>query len=74
MAKRRIKFSDQLRHAIETCGMTRYEISKRTGVAQPTLSRFMYGKGGLSVDGLDKIADCLGLNLAADKPSPKKGK
>jgi transcriptional regulator with XRE-family HTH domain len=70
--KRRLKFSDQLRRAIETSELSRYEISKRTGIAQSTLSKFMAGKGGLSVEGLDKIADCLGLNLTSD-PAAKKG-
>ena len=33
----------------------------------------MHGKGGLSMDGLDRIAECLDLNLtAADKPKTKR--
>lgn len=59
------KLTDQLRHAIQTCGKTRYVIAKETGLTQAVLSRFMHGTGGLSMDGLDKLGECLGLNLAA---------
>ena len=71
--KRREKLSDQLRRAIDGSGLSRYEISKRTGIAQATLSRFMAGIGGLSTDGLDKIADCLVINLTTDKPASSEG-
>ncbi len=53
--------------------MSCYEISKQTGIDTSTLSRFLHHKGGLSVDGLDRIADCLGLNLVQDAP-PRKSK
>lgn len=51
-----MKFSDQLRRLIETSGESRYAICKATGLQQATLTRFMQGKGGLSVEGLDKLA------------------
>ncbi|MHB1033514.1 MAG: helix-turn-helix domain-containing protein [Pirellulales bacterium] len=75
MAKKRIKLSDQLRRAIQESPKTRYRIWQETGLAESTLSKFMSGKGGLSVEGLDKIADCLGLNLTTEQvPKTKKGR
>jgi transcriptional regulator with XRE-family HTH domain len=64
-------FSDQLRDAIRDCGLTRYAIAKRSGIDQATLSRFMAAKGGLSVEGLDRIAESIGLRLVVEK---RKGK
>ena len=73
MGHRRIKLTDQLRRAIDGCGKSRYEIAKETGIDEATLSRFMHGKGGLSMDGWDLIAGCLRLDLvAATRPRTKK--
>lgn len=72
--RRTKKLSDQLRAIIDASEISRYEISKQTGIDQATLSRFMLGNGGLSIEGLDLIADCLGLRLTvAKQPSTKKG-
>ena len=71
---RRSKLSDQIRQAIETCGVTRYRIAKETGISQPTLSRFMSGERGLTMKALDKLADFLGLNITTGKrPRRQKG-
>ncbi len=75
MKPKRTKLTDQLRAAIEGSGKSRYQISLETGVDAATLCRFMKCKGGLSVDGLDKLGDCLGLELRAVKmPPAKKGR
>jgi transcriptional regulator with XRE-family HTH domain len=66
MEKRRARLSDQIRRAVDASGLSRYRISKRLGVAESTLSRFMSG-GGLSMENLDALADLLGLNIAAGK-------
>lgn len=73
MAKKRLTFSDELRRAIEGCGKTRYEISKETGIDQAILSRFMHGKGGLSMPNLDTLAELLGWHVATEG-SKQKGK
>ena len=62
MSKKRT-FSDGLRRVIKTCGKSRYQIWKETGIHQATLSRFVLGKRGLSMDVLDTLADCLGLTV-----------
>ena len=59
--------SDQLRHAIETCGKSRYQVSQETGIDQATLSRFMTGKGGLSMPVLDRLGAYLGLQIVMIK-------
>ena len=66
---KRRKLSDQVRLAVETCGMSRYRISKQTGIGQGTLSRFMSGERGLTTTALDTLAEFLDLRLTmAGKP------
>jgi transcriptional regulator with XRE-family HTH domain len=68
MAKdKQVRFSDQLRGLIESSGKSRYAISKETGIDEATLSRFMSGKGGLSIEGLDALAANLGLTITRTK-------
>jgi transcriptional regulator with XRE-family HTH domain len=73
MSDRPTKFSDQLRQAIDGCGLTRYAIAKATGIAESTLSRFMSGERGLPMKTLDRLAECLGLEIVL-RPKRKKGK
>ena len=54
---------DAIRKAIESSEETRYRIAKDAGIAQSQLSRFMSGETGLSVESLEKLADCLGLEI-----------
>lgn len=69
------EFRQQLIDAIEHSGMTRYAISKATGVPQSQLSRFVHGQEGLSVESINRICEVLGLRLVgpAKKSSNKKG-
>jgi transcriptional regulator with XRE-family HTH domain len=67
MAKQRMKLSEQLRHAIDSCGQTRYRIAKATGISEATLSRFMSGDRGLPMKTLDVLADHLNLNIVMTK-------
>jgi hypothetical protein len=51
-----------IQEAIRSSGVSRYRISKATGVDQGQLCRFMQGQpGGLSFESVDKVLDCLGL-------------
>jgi len=63
--------TDQLRKAIETANVSRYEISQRTGVAQQTLSKFVLRERGISLASLDAVAEFLGLELVKRK-KPKR--
>lgn len=69
--KRKLKLSDELRKAIAEADFSRYRLWQITGIDEATLSRFMTGKGGLSVDGLDRIAEALGLHITVQKPKRK---
>ena len=73
MKHKPIKLSDQIRQAIDGCGMTRYQISQDTGIDQATLCRFMRGNGGLSIPVLDRLGGYLGLEIREVKtPRAKK--
>ena len=63
MGKPRVKLSEQIRGAVGASGLSRYRIAKTLGIAESTLSRFMSGKGGLSMEYLDALADLLKLNI-----------
>ena len=72
MASKRLKFSDELRRAVDASELSRYRICKCLGVSESLLSRFMCGKGGLSIDTLDALAELLDLHVAAGKQPKKK--
>ncbi|MCE9618486.1 MAG: helix-turn-helix domain-containing protein [Planctomycetes bacterium] len=67
-----MKISDAVRKAIETSGMSRYELAKRSGVSQAALSKFVNGRG-MHIAILDKIAGPLGLRLTVKKSKRKAG-
>ena len=56
--------SQQLREAIEKSPLSRYELSKKSGVSQSSLSKFVLGqRPGLSFDAMDRIGVVLELRL-----------
>ena len=55
--------SEQLREAILKSGVSRYAISKRTGVSQAALSKFILGHRGISVKAMDAVGLFLGLSI-----------
>ena len=65
--------TEQLRQAIDESGRSRYALAKETGIHVATLHRFYYGEGNLSADGIDKLADALGLELTRKRPATRKG-
>jgi hypothetical protein len=71
-----MRLSDQIRQAVEGCGLSRYAISKATEIDQATLSRFVSGERGLPMNTLDVLAEFLDLNITtgARYPSTDKGK
>lgn len=74
MSKKNTSLIDQLRHYIETAEVSRYRISKETGISQSLLSRFMHGKAFFSEESLNTLADALGLELTKKKSAPAKRK
>lgn len=57
------RLSEQLREAIVRASVTRYEISKETGVDQAALSKFVLGQRGISVKAMDAVGLYLGLSI-----------
>ena len=64
MGKSSPQLSEQLRDQIQSCGKTRYQIAKDTGLSQPLLSRFVNRECGLSIESTDVLCAYLGLKLA----------
>jgi hypothetical protein len=56
--------TELIQDAIRSSGVSRYAISKTTGIDQGQLCRFMQGQpGGLSFDSVDKVLDALELEV-----------
>lgn len=55
--------ADQLRRAMTESGYTRYELSKRTGIPQSTLSRFANGITDLNMTTANRLTEFLGFEL-----------
>ena len=72
MAKKRTRFSDEIRAAVERSGLSRYAICKELGIPQSSMSRFMSGENWLGQDTLDALAELLDLHVSAGKPRRKK--
>lgn len=72
MASKRKLISDQLRDAIESSEVSRYLVSKETGISQSTLSRFMSGERGLPLSAIDTLGEYLGLELTKRRPRRRK--
>ena len=64
--------SDQVRRAIRNCGLTQYEIAKRTGMTQGALSRFMAGDRDMTLRTLDRIAVTIGVKLTVGRPQTRR--
>jgi len=62
-----MRFSDQLRKAVSTSGLTRYRIAQEAKISQASLSRFMAGSG-LTTKTLDALADVLRLRVEMKGP------
>lgn len=75
MAKKRTKpLTDQLRQAIDDCGLTRYQIAKATGIDESALAKFYNGHRGLSMDALNALGQFLQLTITLGLQPGKKGK
>ncbi len=74
MAGKRIRLSHQVRRAVDESAMSRYRICKVIDMDQAIMSRFMTGKGGLSMEKLDALVDLLGLDVVARKKRGRKAR
>src|SRR5262245_30654299 len=73
MAKRRQKFTEEIRQAVDASGLSRYRIAKELGIAESTMSRFMNGQG-LGFEYLDALAEFVELLIAAGRKKKSKGR
>jgi transcriptional regulator with XRE-family HTH domain len=64
--------SDQVRRAIENCGLTRYAIAKQTGITEGGLSRFMAGERDMTLRTLERIAPYIGVRLIVTRPKRRR--
>ncbi len=64
--RQRKSFSEQLRAIVENAPISRYAISKASGVDASQLLRFMRGDGRLTNDSIDKIGEVLKLKITSD--------
>jgi transcriptional regulator with XRE-family HTH domain len=63
--KKRVSFSEQIRRAIRASGLSAYQLCQAIGLDQSTLSRFLSGRCGLSLEALDRLAEELNLEVRA---------
>ncbi len=54
---------DAVREAVSNADVSRYRISRDTGVDQGQLSRFVNGHDGVSFETAERLLDYLGLEL-----------
>ncbi len=71
---RKKKLSAQLRDAINASELTRYRICMETDIDQASMSRFMAGKMGMTLERLDRLADLLDLRIESGPPKQRKGR
>ena len=65
---------EQLRQAILDAGISRYRLSKLTGVTQAVISTFVNRKRSATMDTAAKLATALGLELTPMKKPAGKGR
>ena len=71
MARKRPDIEEELRQAIINSGISRYRLSKLTGVNDAVLCNFVNRKRSVTMTTAAKLAKELGLSLRPDK---KKGR
>ncbi|MEX0776559.1 MAG: helix-turn-helix transcriptional regulator [Phycisphaeraceae bacterium] len=70
MSQQHAKLSEQVRQAIQECGLSQYRIAKEMGIPKMTLSFFMNERRGLPMKTLDRLAEFLDLNIARGEGYP----
>jgi hypothetical protein len=68
-----VTFAEQLKAAIRESELSRYAISKATGVDQGWLCRFLKGQSSMSFETADKILECLGREVVIKPRRMRKG-
>jgi len=71
---KRLKFSDQIRKAINESGMSRYRICKEMNFSESVMCKFMKEQSGLAIDTLDRLAELIGLSIVTNKTKASGGR
>ena len=66
-----MNMTDQVRRAIQDCGLTQAELARRTGLTRGALSRFMSGERDMTLRTLSLIAEEIGVALVYKRPKRK---
>jgi plasmid maintenance system antidote protein VapI len=74
MSKSPQDIEEQLKQAIQTCGLRAYHLARISGVAQPILSNFVNGKRSVTLPTAVKLARALGLEFHQVAPVRKRRK
>jgi len=66
--------TDQLQHAIDDSGLTRYQITRETSIDESVSARFDNEHRELSMEALNALGESLQLRITPDRKLDKKGK
>ena len=66
---RRLAFSQQIRRAVMSSGMSRYRVAREIGCSPALLAQFVRGVRGLSIPMLDRLAALLDLEVVMHGPN-----
>jgi plasmid maintenance system antidote protein VapI len=62
-----------LKESIRACGLSDYELSRKSGVNRQSIARFLSGETRMYHDGIDRLARYFNLELTpATKPKASK--
>jgi transcriptional regulator with XRE-family HTH domain len=65
---------DRLRAEIRASDLTPSAIAKNAGIARSQVSRLLREERGLSIEGVERLADYLGLRITIAPKATKKGR
>ena len=57
------QLAESIRAALQASGLTRYQLSQQTGIAQAVLGRFAAGQRDITLSTAAKLLPALGLEL-----------
>ena len=69
-----MNMADQVRRAIEKCGLSPAAIARATGISKGGLSRFLHGERDMTLALLDRLGPTIGVKLTVTRPKRRKGK
>jgi len=68
------KVLSEICKAIRESDKTPYRIAQESGVEKSALSRLLNDQRGLSIEAIERLADCLGLDIVVRPKRKRKGR